>query len=164
VPAPFPSARWDPPVGVVPFARTRSRTRSLFPSARRARAISVVSPSRKPLSPSSQRAPPVSAVTRSLCSLSLSLRRGTPCLLRPPREPPLTRAHARREPWPHRLPTSPSSLLSPARTRSPSPASFCPLLPSLTLSHQSSPEKDTRHAGHPEHETPRQVSPSVVPR
>jgi hypothetical protein len=47
---------------------------------------------------------------------------GPPCQLRLPREPPLTSAHARREARLHRLPTCPSSFLSPARTRSLSPA------------------------------------------
>ena len=103
----------------------------------------------------------------ALLSLSLSLcTMGPPYQLRPPHEPPLTRAHARREHQPPRLPTSPSTLLSPAHTRSPSPAPFHPLLPSLVLScrRQSSPEKSARRAGPLEHQTSRQASPSAAPR
>jgi hypothetical protein len=44
-----------------------------------------------------------------------------------------TRAHARREVRPRRLPTRPSSFLSPARPRSLSPASFRPCSSSVAL-------------------------------
>jgi hypothetical protein len=48
----------------------------------------------------------------SLCTV------GPPCQLRLPRESSWTNTHAHQEPWPHRLPTRHSSLLSTARTRS----------------------------------------------
>jgi hypothetical protein len=145
VPAPlYPSARWGRLVDAAPLSLARS--------------LCVCVPSW---------ALPVSAITRSLRALSLPpCAMGPLCQLRPFCEPPLTNTHARREPRPRRLPAPSSSLLSPALTRSPSPASFHPLSPSLVLSHhyQSSPKESTRSAGRPEHQTSHQVSLSAVPR
>jgi hypothetical protein len=165
-----------------PFGPTRANFACTCPpSARRAPLVSASqrSRARTPLCPSARWGRLI-GVAPSLCTaglacqhrypftprpLSPSLRRGTPCQLHPLREPPVTSVHTRREPWPRCLPTPPSSLLSPARTRSSSPASFHPLLPSLALSRcrQSSPEENARRAGRPEHQTPCRASPSVVP-
>jgi hypothetical protein len=73
---------------------------------------------------------------------------------RTPRTPTTSPAHA------------PSSLLSPACTRSLSPASFCPRLPSLALyhHHHCSPEESAHHAGRLERQTSRRALPSVVLR
>jgi hypothetical protein len=117
-----------------------------------------------PHSPSAQQARPVNAesfypVRPFLCTM---LPLSAPSSL----QPLLTRAHAHRESRSHCLPTFPSSLLSPARTRCPSLASFRPLLVSLALSrhHQSSPENRAHRAGHSELQTPRRAFPSTVPR
>jgi hypothetical protein len=76
------------------------------------------------------------------------------------------RTHARREVRPRHLPTRPSSFLSPTRTCSLFPSSFCPRSLSLALCHrrQSSPVTRTRHGGHPERQEPRQAFSSTVPR
>jgi hypothetical protein len=78
-----------------------------------------------PRSLSISQAEPVSTPSRSLRTpVSSCCVVGPPYQIRLPREPPWTSAHTRREPWPRRLPTCPSSLLSTAGTRSLSPASF----------------------------------------
>jgi hypothetical protein len=119
---------------------------------------------RAPRSPSAQRAPPISAVTRSLHSLSLSLSLSAPWDRPVSSVPPRTAADPRMHTEnPGHVPQLP---LSPARTRSLSPASFRPLSPSLTLCHHrhSSLEESTRRADHPEHQTSCRVFPSAVPR
>jgi hypothetical protein len=94
----------------------------------------------------------VSAPSRSLRALvSSRCAVGPPYQLRLPREPPWTSAHARREPRPRRLPMRPSSLLSTARTRSLSPASFhaSSLSRALCPCRSRSPETHTRRTGRP---------------
>jgi hypothetical protein len=123
------------PFGPPDLARSRAHP-PLSPSAKRARPVGAVPPSRAPRSPIAQRAQSVSAepfpphALPSLCVV------GPPYQLHPPRKPPLTRAHVHRETRPRHLPTSPSSLLSHDRTRS----LTCLFSPTFALSHvESSP-------------------------
>jgi hypothetical protein len=128
----------------------------------------------------------LSAPTSQLQALPLSLRRGSDpsvsCCF-PPRArastlwarpvssvlpattADLARARTPRKPTTMR-PTFPNSLLSPARTRSLTPASFHPLPSSLALSRRrpSLPVIRTRRADHLELQTPCPASPSTVPR
>jgi hypothetical protein len=75
-------------------------------------------------------------------------------------------AHARRELRSHRLPTRSNSLLSTARTRFLSPASFHPRSLSLVLyhGHQRPPDTRARCAGHPNRQEPRPVYLSTISR
>jgi hypothetical protein len=124
-------------------ARVRPRSRLSVPrSCPRALSLRLVGPvcrrrlpsPARPRSLSVSRAQPVSAPSHSLRALiSSRCVVGPPCQIRLPREPPWTSADAHREPQPRHLPTHPSSLLSTARTRSLSPASF--RASSLSLSH-----------------------------
>ena len=85
-----------------------------------------------PRSLSASRAHLVSAMSHSPHAPAPSLCTvGPPGQVRLPREPPWTSAHARREPWPRRLTTRPSSLLRTARTLS----LPCLISCKLTLSH-----------------------------
>jgi hypothetical protein len=126
------------PVGPVCRRQSSSSARLLSVSVSRARLI--ITMRRFPYTP----APPRCAV-------------GPPCQLRLSREPSWTSAHARRDPRPRYLPTHPSSLLSTARTRIPSPTSFCASSPSLTLfSHRlASPEFHGRASNRPARQKPR---------
>jgi hypothetical protein len=114
--------RWPPPIGAaLTPAHSLSPSLCLVGPVCRCRLPSPACPR----SLSVSRAQPVSASSRSLRALvSSRCDVGPPCQIRLPCEPSWTSAHARREPWPRRLPTRPSSLLSTARTRSLSSASF----------------------------------------
>jgi hypothetical protein len=91
---------------------------------------------------------------------------GPPYQLCLPHEPSWTSAHAPWDPRPRCLPTHPSCLLSSARTRTRSPASFHASSPSLVLSSRrsASPEFRARRAGHPTRQKLRQATPSFAPR
>jgi hypothetical protein len=96
-------------------------------------------------------------------TLTLSLRGGL-VLLAPSPQPPLTRVrHGDR---PCRSPTRHSSILSPARTRSLSPASFRTRSPSLALCPRRlrSSEIRSRATGRPARQKSRQATPSSILR
>jgi hypothetical protein len=99
-------------------------------------------------------------------SLSLFASRASPVSSVFPAIAANPRVHARRGVSPRRLPTRPSSCLSPARTRSPSPALFRPRSPSLALCRrcQSPLEICARRASRPSRSEPCQAFPSIVPR
>jgi hypothetical protein len=148
---------WDLPVSA------SSRPLALSPC------VSAKSPrARAPLSLSLSHGPHPSAprTVHPAPSLSLSARWASPINTVFPATVADPRPHARKKDWPRRLPTCPSSFLSPACTRSLFPTSFRPRSPSLALCRrrQCSLVIRARCVGRPAHQKPSQALPSTVPR
>jgi hypothetical protein len=116
---------------------------------------------------------PASSVRRTVTParpLSLLLRRGTALSALPSPCPSWTStralAHARRDPWPRRPPTNPSSFLSTAHARTCSRVPIRIASPSLALCPRrpTSPETRAHRASRPVRRKPCQATPSSAPR